>query len=147
MAWHLIDSGEAGEKLVEMTLDSERTDALTQNEKRCWLFGRSEAGRGRCREYANRPLVCRAFGYSARTAKTGAKEWLACSILKEKSVDASLAPGCEGFSLALAALDPELGTRLLPIHRALKLALEKVLHESALETAVETSIETPGGEG
>jgi len=48
----------------------------------CLIFNPTQSGAGLCSEYAFRGLICRLFGYSARTNKYGMHELVTCSIIK-----------------------------------------------------------------
>lgn len=54
------------------------------SEGRCVFYEKSAAGpgQGRCRIYHLRPLMCRLFGFAAKTNKFGGKQWVLCNPLK-----------------------------------------------------------------
>ncbi|MCL6220868.1 YkgJ family cysteine cluster protein [Zunongwangia pacifica] len=97
-----------------------------------------DSGSGRCTAYNYRGLVCRLFGYAAQRDKLGKLQLVSCKLLKQQS-DAfqktSLAiqqdlpvPVFSDYYLKLAQIDFGLGRKILPINKAMKLALEEVLH-------------------
>lgn len=54
------------------------------SEGQCVFYQKSPqgGGQGRCRIYPLRPLMCRLFGYAAKTNKFGNKQWVLCNPLK-----------------------------------------------------------------
>lgn len=112
----------------------------------CALFRPHEADpdRGRCAEYAHRPLLCRLFGWTARRDKHGRPELSVCRVIRDGSPDAvrragvALANGLpfpviRDQALRLRSLDPNLGGRVLPINRALTEALTHMLWKRPLD--------------
>lgn len=99
-------------------------------------------GNGRCRVYFWRPLICRLFGFSYRKNKYGIPELVTCRIIKStcpdryarvmqqhssEAVTPMTQPACMSDNSAkLAAIDPSLGTRLLPINQAARQAIERM---------------------
>ena len=96
-----------------------------------------EGGSGRCSAYQHRGLVCRLFGYAAQRDKLGKLQLVSCKILKGQSVafqKTSVAinenlsvPVFSDYYLKLAQIDFGLGQKILPINKAMKVALEEVL--------------------
>jgi Fe-S-cluster containining protein len=93
-------------------------------------------GNGRCHFYSRRPRVCRLFGFAAVKNKYGKQIIVPCVRQKgtvplavERALKAGRAgqpvPGFTDFSFQFIGLEPALGTRLLPINRAIELALER----------------------
>lgn len=91
-------------------------------------------GIGHCRFYAWRPSVCRLFGFSKVKDKTGKPKLAVCIVQKnimpyvvenaEKSISHGIpAPGLTNFFLQIMGIDPS--GRLMPINRAIHMALEK----------------------
>jgi uncharacterized protein len=104
----------------------------------CHILNPTQATAGLCSEYEHRGLICRLFGYSARTNKYGKKELITCQIIKteqiaayEKSVseiDEGLpVPVMNQFYMRLHAIDFELTQTFYPINEAIKRAIEVVL--------------------
>src|SRR6478609_355742 len=54
----------------------------------CLILNPTQSGAGLCSEYTHRGLICRLFGYSARTNKYGKKELVTCQIIKTEQVNA-----------------------------------------------------------
>lgn len=92
---------------------------------------------GQCSVYADRPLICRLFGFSARQSKTGELQMSFCRNHKEdhpeevkKSEEAAKnsklkAPRMTDYRMNLKALIPDDSlTELLPINKALQKAAE-----------------------
>src|SRR6187401_3288188 len=72
-AFHLHQEGKAEEWL----------DKLNNSDSSiCHILNPTQASAGLCSEYAHRGLICRLFGYSARTNKYGKKELVTCQIIK-----------------------------------------------------------------
>ena len=104
----------------------------------CQVFNADQTGAGKCTRYADRGMICRLFGYSARRNKYGAKEIITCTIIKDEQAGAYSAASekvAEGMAVPLAAdyysrlrgIDPALGSVPLPINKAIARALETVL--------------------
>lgn len=132
LAIELSRRGEA-----EATLDAARSQ---DHRGRC-IFYHQDAQtpwRGRCANYAWRPLICRAFGHSALRTADGDRQILTCATIKgdhdERFAPAAAAvlggaaiPELPAMAVAVTAIDPALGVRRLPINEAVGIALERVL--------------------
>ena len=105
----------------------------------CPILNPTQAGAGLCSEYVYRGLICRLFGYSARTNKHGQKELVTCQIIKteqqqafvqaeEKVAAGDDIPVMSNYYMQLHAIDPELARDFYPVRIAIKKALETVLH-------------------
>jgi Fe-S-cluster containining protein len=105
----------------------------------CLILNPLQGGTGLCSEYIYRGLICRLFGYSARTNKYGSKELITCQIIKTEQADAFNAakirvennesiPVMNQYYMQLHAIDPELARDFYPINEAIKRAIETVLH-------------------
>ncbi|HZY81391.1 MAG TPA: YkgJ family cysteine cluster protein [Cyclobacteriaceae bacterium] len=112
-------------------------DKLTSSDEPiCHILNPTQAGVGLCTEYKHRGLICRLFGYSARTNKYNQKELVTCNIIKteqpsqhQNGVDAvGQAPVMSQYYMRLHAIDQELTTEFYPINVAIKKALENVMH-------------------
>lgn len=107
-------------------------------EKICHILNPTQAGAGLCTEYTHRGLICRLFGYSARTNKYGKKELVTCQIIKSeqpseyaKGVEVAgteSIPVMSQFYMQLHAIDAEMTTEFYPINTAIRKAIENVLH-------------------
>ncbi|GAA4292098.1 YkgJ family cysteine cluster protein [Aestuariibaculum suncheonense] len=93
---------------------------------------------GSCENYRYRGLICRLFGYAASRDKYGKKRLITCKIIKEnqqnfynetmEAINAGLyIPMFTDYYMQLAQIDFKLGHTIVPINKALKLALEDVL--------------------
>lgn len=131
MAATLIDTGRAPEVLASLELAARAGDG------RCVLYAADpeDPRRGRCTAYADRPSICRLFGFAARRDRQGRAELVACSTMRatDPSTVAAAAEavrdGAEVLVMgdvthALAAERPDDGVRQEPINRALRAALE-----------------------
>lgn len=104
----------------------------------CHILNPTQASAGLCSEYVYRGLICRLFGYSARTNKYGKKELITCQIIKteqEESYQKATAmidnglpvPVMNQFYMQLHGIDFELTQIFYPINEAIKKAIETVL--------------------
>jgi len=93
---------------------------------------------GRCSNYRYRGLICRLFGFAANTDKYGNLRLATCKIIKEgqadkyNSTDEAIKKGLyvpvfTEYYMQLNQIDFRLGNIILPINKALKMALEEVL--------------------
>ena len=113
----------------------------------CLILDAQQSGAGLCSQYTHRGLICRLFGYSARTNKYSQKELVTCQIIKtEQSVAYETAarkietgelavPVMNEFYMQLRSVDPDLGQEFYPINRAIRKAIEQVLHYFAYRNA------------
>jgi Fe-S-cluster containining protein len=129
-ALHLYKNNQAEEWLAKVT----ETDSDV-----CLILQPHQSGAGLCSEYVHRGLICRLFGYSARTNKYGARELVTCQIIKtgqnEKFTDAQKkieegveVPVMNEFYMQLASIDFEMAREFYPINKAIRKAIETVLH-------------------
>jgi len=144
LAFALVDEG-TGEEILSRVTESSPEDGCLFLQR----TGQAPDGRqlGRCTRYALRPSVCILFGASARVDGHGRREAITCRVMKEddparvEAVNAFVqaspldeVPLASEASLALMGLNPELGSRRLPFHDALRAALEKVLLSNSYAT-------------
>jgi Fe-S-cluster containining protein len=105
----------------------------------CLILNPTSEQAGLCSEYPYRGLICRLFGYSARTNKYGAKELVTCQTIKTEQAiayqEASTKVAADGqvpvmnqYYMQLMAIDHQLAQDFYPINEAIKRALETVLH-------------------
>jgi Fe-S-cluster containining protein len=105
----------------------------------CLILNPTQNGAGLCSEYAYRGLICRLFGYSARTTKYGKPELVTCQVIKSEQQDAYERSGIEiekgkgvpimnQYYMQLHAIDFELTREFFPINTAIVHAIETVLH-------------------
>ncbi len=128
-AFYLYQQGKAEEWL----------DKLNESDSSiCNILNPTQARAGLCSEYSHRGLICRLFGYSARTNKYGKKELITCQIIKTEQkesydnaaskIEAGLpVPVMNQFYMQLHGIDFELTQTFYPINEAIKKAVEKVL--------------------
>lgn len=130
---HLFSQGHAGEWLARL----KSTESTI-----CLILNPTSQAAGLCSEYKYRGLICRLFGYSARTNKHGAKELVTCQVIKteqkeafesaEVKIAAGLAvPVMSQYYFQLMAIDGELAREFYPINIAIRKAIETVLHHYA----------------
>lgn len=111
----------------------------SSNSSICHILNPTQSGAGLCSEYEHRGLICRLFGYSARTNKYGKKELVTCQIIKteqaeafkktESEIEESLeVPVMNQFYMQLHGIDFELTRDFYPINTAIQHAIETVLH-------------------
>ncbi len=117
----------------------------------CLILNPTQSGAGLCSEYPHRGLICRLFGYSARTNKYGAKELVTCQVIKteqsaaflsaQEKVEAGMpVPVMNQYYMRLHAIDAELATAYYPINEAIKKAIETVLHYYAYRRGPASSL-------
>ena len=105
----------------------------------CAILEPTKAGAGLCSEYPYRGLICRLFGFSARTDKYGKREFVTCQVIKteqsegyQKTVDGirldASVPVMNQYYMRLHAIDRDLTRDFYPINEAIKRAIETVLH-------------------
>ncbi len=93
---------------------------------------------GRCSNYKYRGLICRLFGFAANTDKYGNLRLATCKIIKEGQADnynstaEAISKGLHvpvftEYYMQLNQIDFQLGNMILPINKALRMALEEVL--------------------
>jgi Fe-S-cluster containining protein len=128
-AIHLYKENKAEEWLTKLT-DSDSTT--------CLILNPIQAGAGLCSEYKHRGLICRLFGYSARTNKYSQRELITCQLIKSEQSEAYVAaeaeikqgkevPVMSNYYMQLHSIDFELTRDFYPINTAIKKALETVL--------------------
>lgn len=128
-AYHVYHQGQAEQWLHKIN----QSDSST-----CLILNPTQSGAGLCTEYPHRGLICRLFGYSARTNKYGTKELVTCQIIKTEQSDAyeqavtkieagTDVPVMNQFYMQLHAIDFELTQNFYPINEAIRRALETVL--------------------
>lgn len=94
---------------------------------------------GSCGNYRYRGLICRLFGYAASRDKFGELKLATCKIIKENqqenfnNTEEAISKGLyvpifTDYYMNLTQIDFRLGTTMLPINEALKVAIEEVLH-------------------
>jgi uncharacterized protein len=105
----------------------------------CHVLNPTQEKAGLCSEYPYRGLICRLFGYSARTNKYGTRELVTCQIIKTEQASAYEAavkkiennepvPVMNHYYMQLHAIDHQLARDFYPINDAIKRAIETVLH-------------------
>ena len=105
----------------------------------CLILNPTQGEAGLCSEYKHRGLICRLFGYSARTNKYGTKELITCQIIKSEQTsnfeaatsriaDGEEVPVMSQYYMQLHAIDFELTREFFPINEAIKRAIELILH-------------------
>jgi len=125
--------------LYHQNLAEQWLEKINQSESGiCLILNPTQAGAGLCTEYPHRGLICRLFGYSARTNKYGKKELITCQIIKSEQAEAyeqavlkiesgTDVPIMNQFYMQLHAIDFELTQNFYPINEAIKRAIETVL--------------------
>jgi Fe-S-cluster containining protein len=105
----------------------------------CHVLNPTQESAGLCSEYPHRGLICRLFGYSARTNKYGKRELVTCQIIKTEQAiayqEASTkieadkpVPVMNHYYMQLHGIDQQLAQDFYPINEAIKRAIETVLH-------------------
>jgi Fe-S-cluster containining protein len=108
----------------------------------CQILEPAKAGAGLCSEYPYRGLICRLFGFSARTDKYNQRELVTCAVIKtgqaeaynetaEKIREGNPVPVMNNYYMRLHAIDADLSRDFYPINEAITKAIEVVLHHYA----------------
>lgn len=129
-AFHLFLNDEAKNTLALLNQTQDKT---------CILYkSLTSIHQGKCSNYKYRGLICRLFGFAANTDKYGNLRMTTCKIIKEgqhkeyNSTSQAIAKGLyvpvfTDYYMQLNQIDFHLGNLILPINKALKMALEEVL--------------------
>lgn len=104
----------------------------------CAILNTNQSGAGLCSVYEYRGLICRLFGYSARTNKYSKLELITCQIIKSEQEEAYTdatskleqlnVPVMSNYYRQLHAIDADLAIKFYPINIAIVKAIETVLH-------------------
>jgi Fe-S-cluster containining protein len=136
-AWHLQTTGEA---------EQWRERLLANDSTICAILDPLQSGAGLCSQYHHRGLICRLFGYSARTNKYNKKELVTCQIIKSeqspafgeatKQIDGGKSvPVMSDYYFRLQAIDADLSRDFYPINTAILRAIETIMHYFAYREA------------
>jgi len=129
-AFDLFLNGEAENTLQTITQNQDQT---------CFIYSPlSLHSTGRCSNYKYRGLICRLFGSAANTDKYATLRLATCKIIKEgqseqySSVSEAIQKGLyvpifTDYYMKLSQIDFLLGNKIVPINKALILAIEEVL--------------------
>ncbi|WP_339923492.1 YkgJ family cysteine cluster protein [uncultured Cyclobacterium sp.] len=129
-AFHLFLNGEA-ESTLNMLEEAHNTA--------CFIYKPLTInGQGRCSDYKYRGLICRLFGFAANKDKYGNLRLATCKIIKEGQTNQynatveAISKGLEvpiftDYYMQLNQIDFQMGNKILPVNKALKMALEEVL--------------------
>lgn len=132
-AFYLFLNGKAEEILEQLN---------TKTDSNCHLYQSltiTDRTNGRCSNYKYRGLICRLFGYASNRDKYGQLRMATCKIIKEGQQENFLSaeeaiskglyvPVFTDYYTRLSQIDNRLAITLLPINKALKMAIEEVLH-------------------
>ena len=129
-AFQVFLSGKAEEALEALQSHPNQT---------CFLLTPvSILSKGHCGSYKHRGLICRLFGYAASKDKYGKLRLVTCKIIKEGQANhyhitseaiskGMYVPIFTDYYMQLNQIDYQMGSKTMPINRALKMALEEVL--------------------
>jgi uncharacterized protein len=138
--------------LYKQNLANQWLDKLDSIESSmCLLLNPIREGSGLCTEYTYRGLICRLFGYSARTTKYAKKELVTCSVIKTEQtaayaetilkVEAGLdVPTMNQYYMQLQCIDYNLTAKYYPINEAIKQAIETVMQYYSYENPTEPAL-------
>ena len=128
LAHEMLCNGQADEWIERL--------ASPKESNRCLLYSETSLsdGAGHCGFYQWRPTLCRLFGFCAVRSRTGTKILSVCRSIKQNDPQgaaaaaalADEAPCFVHYSAQVYALDPVLGTHLMPINTALRSAIERL---------------------
>jgi Fe-S-cluster containining protein len=141
------------ESLVARGLaDEVLTRAATAPEGICVAYV-GDAERGRCSEYSLRPSLCRLFGFAAVRDKHGGLALAACRVHKRtlpEAVARAQVAAADGHTAVFSDVQHAMGgmgrpelTALLPINRAIAIALERVLMRQAYAASEADQVSEP----
>jgi len=131
LAFDLFEKGIAEEIANQLALQDKLGNCIVYRSQK------EDVTKGFCGNYANRGLICRLFGSSARRTKYGQKELITCKILKAEKKEAYTLtssqinlgmeiPMATGMYTRLADVDEHLANQY-PVNQAILMALELVL--------------------
>jgi len=131
-AFYLFLNGQAEAMLDEL---HQKTDSNCQLYRPLTLL---ETNNGSCSNYKYRGLICRLFGYASSRDKYGELRLATCKIIKESQLQNFLeteeairkglyVPIFTDYYMKLSQIDYQLGTKMLPINKAIIVAIEEVL--------------------
>lgn len=112
----------------------------------CLILNPQQGGTGLCSDYAYRGLICRLFGYSARTNKYGRRELITCQVIKTEQQESyekasgeveggGDVPVMNEYYMQLVGIDPDLARDFYPINTAMRKAIDTVMHYYAYRPA------------
>lgn len=119
-------------------LDELYEAALKMQNQICLSYQKTSDNRGFCKNYHQRPGLCRLFGFAAVRDKQNKLDFAACrpllnahpekiqSIKKEVRLAQLCIPTFVDFSAQLSEIDPSMAMESLPINNAILKAIEKV---------------------
>lgn len=124
-------------KQIEEVYDQLLKNTSTQ----CLIFAPVPGSdtKGGCSEYMYRGLICRLFGFTASRGMNGEAKLVTCRIIKtgqaesvakieaELKEDKASVPLMSDYYFRIRSIDPDLGTKLVPINEAIQKALEVVM--------------------
>ncbi|WP_258103634.1 YkgJ family cysteine cluster protein [Marinoscillum sp. MHG1-6] len=135
-AFHLFINGQAEDTLEKLQKESFST---------CYIYSPlsiTDQSSGNCSEYPFRGLICRLFGYGATRDKFGQLRLATCKLIKEgqsenyqKTSEAITrgvyVPIFSDYYKKLSQVDFRMGNSFMPVNKAIKTAIEEVLHHYA----------------
>ncbi|OOG78902.1 YkgJ family cysteine cluster protein [Algoriphagus sp. A40] len=139
LAFDLYNKGIAEEIANQLSIEDEPGNCIV------YRSSKEDVTKGFCGNYANRGLICRLFGASARKTKYGQKDLITCKILKAQKSEAFAAatlrinsdmeiPMATAYYTRLKDVDESL-TNQYPVNQAILMALELVLRFKFYEEA------------
>lgn len=131
LAFDLYEKGIAEDIANQLALQDHLGNCIVYRSQK------EDSTKGFCGNYANRGLICRLFGSSARRTKYGQKDMITCKILKEGKKEAFQLtvsrinsdleiPMATSYYTQLADVDESLASQY-PVNQAILMALELVL--------------------
>lgn len=122
LAWYLVSSGKQQE-ILDKTGDRQK--------EVCVMFNPLQE-KGGCSAYEHRGLICRLFGFTARTTRDNQYQLITCEPIKNNLNAAipprglSRAPQMSAYYMKLYGLDPQLSISYLHINEAIEQAIHIV---------------------
>lgn len=132
-AFHLLLIGKAEDTLKELNTKEKHSICHIYTPKNV-----IDITMGSCSNYKYRALICRLFGYAATRDKYGQQRLATCKIIKEnqanlyqdtvEAINKGLyIPMFTDYYMKLSQIDFNMGNVIVPINKAMKLAIEEVL--------------------
>ncbi|WP_111669169.1 YkgJ family cysteine cluster protein [Algoriphagus litoralis] len=139
LAFDLYEKGIAEDIANQLSLQDQLGNCIVYRSQK------TDPTKGFCGNYANRGLICRLFGSSARKTKYGQKDLITCKILKTEKKEAYELtvtrinsdleiPMATAYYTQLADIDESLANQY-PVNQAILMVLELVLRFKFYESA------------
>ena len=122
LASHLVDTNKHIEVLEKIEAGK---DSI------CVIFNPFTESGG-CSMYAQRGLICRLFGFTARTTREGNMQLVTCEPIRKnmagrtETLSLKIAPQMSTYYMKMYGIDPQLSVRYMHINAAIEQAIQVV---------------------